>query len=59
MLRFAKVTTTNGANCRITFIGEKVESQMNYYRIESYSPKLGDMVAVDEHSKIIIGKVVK
>lgn len=59
MLRFAKVTTIDDTNCKITFIGEKVESQMNYYRVENYTPTINDIVAVDEQSKVIVGKVVK
>lgn len=59
MLKYAKITTLNENECKVTFIGETVESQMPYYRLATYTPILNDMVAVDDVAKIIIGKVVK
>lgn len=59
MLKFAKITTLNESECKVTFVGEVVESQMPYYRLMTYNPLLNDVVAVDDEAKIILGKVVK
>lgn len=57
MLKYAKITTLDDTNCRITFTGESTESNMDYYIVSTYTPALNDIVAVDDKAKIIIGKV--
>lgn len=59
MLKYAKITTLNDIECKITFIGENIESNMEYYIVSTYTPALDDIVAVDDKAKIIIGKVNK
>ena len=59
MLKYAKITTIDNDNCKITFIGESNESSMEYYVISTYNPTINDIVAVDDKAKIILGKVVK
>ena len=59
MLKLAKVTTVDSSTTKVTYRGEEVESQINYYRLDMYTPTLNDLVLVDEDLKVILGKVVK
>ena len=59
MLKLAKVTTVDTNTIKITYVGENVESQINYYRLASYTPTINNLVLVDEKLKVILGEVVK
>lgn len=60
MIRYAKITEVTEHGFFVTFLGETEQSQMQYKKLESYTPSPGDMVAIFEDShgkKLIIGKV--
>lgn len=60
LIKYAKVTEVSDQNFYITFLGETIQSKMQYKRLSSYTPNLGDMVAVLEDKlskKLIIGRV--
>lgn len=56
-MRFAEVTTILTNRVKLTF-DDGVESNMPYCYLASYTPTLGDRVAVDTKVNLVLGKVV-
>ncbi len=60
LIKYAKVTEVTEHQFFVTFLGETEQSQMLYKRLATYTPKLGDMVAIFEDAlgkKLVIGEV--
>lgn len=59
VIRYAKITEVLDSKCYVTFLGESEQSAMTYHKLSSYTPVVGDMVAIIEDNKgkkIILGK---
>lgn len=60
LIKYAKVTEVTENGFFVTFLGETEQSRMVYKKLATYTPKVGDMVAIFVDSlgkKLVIGEV--
>ena len=58
-LRYATlIEITSDKKVKVRLNGEESISQVSYYYLASYTPRVNDIVLVDTRLKIVIGKVV-
>lgn len=51
LIKYAKVTSVNGIDFRVTFLGDSEQSTNKYFRLKNYTPQLNDTVAFIKDSK--------
>lgn len=59
-IKYAEVTEIKQDGFRVTFLGESLQSEMQYYKLAGYVPIMGDKVAfiVDSKNKYLcLGKI--
>lgn len=60
IIKYALVSEVNNSGFKVTFLGETIQSEMNYFSLDTYQPAQGDIVAfiVDNKNKYLcLGKV--
>lgn len=60
IIKYATVSAVNNGSFKVTFLGESIQSEMNYFSLDTYIPTEGDVVAfiVDNKNKYLcLGKV--
>lgn len=59
-IKYAAVTEVAEDGFKVTFLGETIQSEMNYFKLATYQPVMGDTVAfiVDNKNKYLcLGKI--